>query len=168
MDETIYDSRPDTYQHIQTVQANLQKVIVDLMQRAAEHDQSKLQEPELSTFNEYTPKLKASTYGSDEYKGFLKGMKKGLDHHYENNRHHPEYWGFDDTSYNPETVRNGDAIKSMNLLDIIEMLCDWMAATERHADGDILKSIEINQQRFGYSDEMKAILLNTVKMLEKQ
>ena len=39
------------------------------------------------------------------------------------------------------------------------------AATLRHNDGDILKSIEINQKRFGYSDDLKAILLNTVKEL---
>ena len=50
----------------------------------------------------------------------------------------------------------------MNLVDLLEMACDWMAAAERHADGDVLKSIEINQKRFGYSDELKRILLNTV------
>jgi hypothetical protein len=40
---------------------------------------------------------------------------------------------------------------------------DWKAATLRHADGDILKSIEINQKRFGYSDDLKEIFKNTVK-----
>lgn len=54
----------------------------------------------------------------------------------------------------------------MNLVDIIEMLCDWKAATLRHADGDIYKSIEINQKRFGYSDELKSIFINTIKCIE--
>lgn len=45
---------------------------------------------------------------------------------------------------------------------ICEMIADWMAACKRHADGDIMKSIEINQKRFGYSDELKEILINTV------
>jgi len=53
-------------------------------------------------------------------------------------------------------------IRGMTLLDVVEMLCDWKAATQRHADGDILKSVEINQKRFGYSDELKAILRNTI------
>ena len=56
----------------------------------------------------------------------------------------------------------------MNLIDVIEMLCDWKAATMRHADGDIKKSIEINQKRFGYSDELKAILLNTIEFMHWQ
>ena len=37
-----------------------------------------------------------------------------------------------------------------------------MAAVKRHEDGDILLSIELNQRRFGYSDELKQILINTV------
>jgi hypothetical protein len=35
----------------------------------------------------------------------------------------------------------------------------------RHNDGDILRSVEINQKRFGYSDEMKQIFVNTIKEL---
>ena len=54
----------------------------------------------------------------------------------------------------------------MNLLDVIEMLCDWLAATHRHAYGDIRKSIEINQKRFKYSDELKLILINTLPLIE--
>ena len=53
----------------------------------------------------------------------------------------------------------------MNLVDILEMVCDWLSACKRHADGDIYKSIEHNQKRFGYSDDIKKILLNTVEML---
>lgn len=57
-------------------------------------------------------------------------------------------------------------ISGMSLLDLVEMLCDWKAATLRHNDGDIRKSIEINQKRFGYSDELKRILLNTLPTVE--
>jgi hypothetical protein len=56
------------------------------------HDLSKTQDPELAVFNEYTPKLKDSTYGSDEYKGYLAAMGEGLRHHYAANRHHPEHF----------------------------------------------------------------------------
>lgn len=147
-----YDSRPDTWRHINTVQGLMIRVVGNLADRAIVHDQSKLESPEVEIFDEFTPKLKDSTYGSDEYKGFLSSMKTGLDHHYAVNSHHPEHYP------------NG--ILGMSLLDVIEMLCDWKAATMRHADGDLAKSIEINQSRFGYSDELKSILVNTAKELE--
>jgi hypothetical protein len=115
------------------------------------HDQTKLSGEEKEIFDLYTPKLKNSTYGSEEYKGFLAEMKVALDHHYENNRHHPEHF------------KNG--IKDMNLIDIVEMFCDWKAATMRHANGDLMKSIEFNKTRFGYSDELEQIFKNTAKYL---
>jgi hypothetical protein len=45
------------------------------------------------------------------------------------------------------------------------MLCDWKAAGERHADGSITKSLEINKKRFGISDQLASILDNTRKEL---
>jgi hypothetical protein len=56
----------------------------------------------------------------------------------------------------------------MNLIDLLEMLCDWKSSTMRHADGDVFKSIEINQKRFGYSDELKMFLINTAEWLNSQ
>lgn len=148
-----YDSRPETYEHIGVVRSMIDKIIKALLDRARDHDASKVQDPELATFDKYTPKLKHSTYGSEEYKGFLVGMGEGLKHHYANNRHHPEH--------------HADGIAGMNLVDLVEMFCDWTAATKRHDDGDIRRSIEIQQERFGYSDELKSILLNTVDLLEE-
>ena len=34
-------------------------------------------------------------------------------------------------------------------------------------DGDIYKAIEINQERFGYSDDVKALLKNTADFLNR-
>jgi hypothetical protein len=102
-------------------------------------------------FDEYTPKLAGCTYGSDEYKQFLKELKVALNHHYSIGRHHPEHF------------ENG--IRGMNLVDLVEMICDWYAATKRHNDGDMMKSIAMNQERFGYSDDIKALLENTYKDL---
>ena len=75
------DSRIETYRHIQIVQGLLRLVVTDLLRRQVEHDQSKLVSPEVEVFDEYTSKLRDCTYGSDEYKGFLAGMKPALDHH---------------------------------------------------------------------------------------
>lgn len=49
----------------------------------------------------------------------------------------------------------------MNIIDITEMFCDWNAATQRHNDGNIFKSIEINQERFGYGPKLAMVLKNT-------
>lgn len=163
-----YDSRPDTYGHIQTVQSLIGKVCRDLMRRSEEHDQSKLVSPEVEVFDEMTPKLAGSTYGSDEYKALLGQMKVGLDHHYAHNDHHPEYHavGSIGLETDPRLVASGYAISNMSLVQIMEMLCDWKAATLRHNDGEIRKSIEINQKRFGYSDELKQIMINTLPLIE--
>ena len=144
-----YDSRVNTYEHIQQVRYYLLDVAKRLIHRSFEHDASKLQSPERETFDEYTPKLRDSTYGSEEYKRFLAGMGDGLAHHYEVNDHHPEHFE--------------DGIAGMNLLQITEMLCDWKAATLRHADGDLGRSIEQNAERFGYGDEIKRLLSNTAR-----
>jgi hypothetical protein len=67
------------------------------------------------------------------------------------------------TSYMLEKKQTLSMLESMNLVDIIELLSDWKAATGRCLNGDIYKSIEINQSRFGYTDEIKKIFINTLK-----
>ena len=147
-----YDSSFYTRKHIDSVRENIAEFIQRLYVRAIGHDESKLQEPEKSMFDEFTPRLKDSTYGSDEYKGFLKDMGVALKHHYENNTHHPEHF---------ESGVNG-----MTLLDVLEMLADWKAATMRHADGDIQESLRINKDRFGISEQLFEILKNTVEEMK--
>lgn len=142
----------ETWEHICIVRRLLDGIVGMLNQRGLEHDKSKMERPEVSTFAEYTPKLKNTTYGSDEYKQFLKEMGPALEHHYAHNRHHP----------------NGHplGIDGMNLVDLIEMLCDWKAATLRHDDGDLMKSIEHNTKRFNISPQLRSILENTVRLLK--
>jgi hypothetical protein len=126
-------------------------IIMDLMERAKTHDQSKLVDPELKIFVEKTSILAGLTYGSEEYKKCLEEMKPALDHHYANNRHHTEYF------------KNG--INDMTLVDIVEMLCDWKAATLRHNDGNIRKSIEINTKRFNIDAQLSKVFQNTVEAM---
>jgi len=144
-----YDSREDTLEHIFKVRHNIAVILQKISERSYVHDASKLEDPEKSTFDKVTPRLKGLTYGSDEYKASLVTMQGALDHHYANNRHHPEHFE--------------DGIKGMTLVDLIEMFCDWCAATERHEDGDIEKSITHNGQRFGYGEVMSSIMSNTAK-----
>jgi hypothetical protein len=146
-----YDSKTDTLLHIKRVAQLLTEAAAELIRRANVHDNSKLNSPEKEFFDEYTPKLAGCTYGSDEYKLFLKELKVGLDHHYANNSHHPEHY------------ENG--VNGFDLFDLMEMFFDWKAAGERHNDGNIYKSIEHNKTRFNLSEQTVSIFENTAKRL---
>ena len=146
-----YDSTQDTTAHIVMVGRNIDILMREWRKRKMYHDQSKLHEPEKIIFDEVTPKLKSLTYGSPEYKLALEKMGPALDHHYRGNRHHPEHFA--------------KGIRGMTLVDLVEMFADWMAATQRHADGDAMKSIEHNEKRFETGPVLRAIFENTVREL---
>lgn len=161
-----------TADHIRRVGSYLCVAATELMTRAVHHDASKWSEQEWPSFEVATPRLAGLTYGSSEYRESLRQMKPAIDHHNESNRHHPEYFGrhacaqcgADDREQ--PCVCGGPRIatlRDMTLLDLVEMLCDWKAASERHNDGDIMRSIEVNAERFGYGEEIKRLLTNTAK-----
>ena len=141
----------ETMRHIERVRNLLNGFVVELLKRGELHDQSKLEPPESPIFAEYTGKLAEMTYGSDEYKDSLEAMKPAIEHHQKNNRHHPEF--------------HENGINDMNLIDVLEMFCDWKAASERHNDGDLRRSIEINKHRFK-DVNLSQIFENTVDLIE--
>lgn len=141
----------DTFRHIERIRNLLNLCAVELLKRGELHDQTKLDSPEVELFTEYTDQLSHTTYGSDEYTQTLEKLKPALEHHYANNRHHPEFH------------KNG--INDMSLIDLMEMLMDWKAASERHSNGNIRKSIEINAGRFRIDNQLQKILENTIKDL---
>jgi hypothetical protein len=129
----------------------LTNVLRDLLLRADLHDVTKLQEPERSLFAQYTPQLHGTDYDSDQYRAFLKALAPALEHHYATFSHHPEHFS------------NG--IAGMTLIDLLEMLADWHAASQRHASGSLAASLEVNQKRYGYCATIKGILTNTAHAL---
>ncbi len=179
-------SKNDTLKHINNVQLKISVIMNELQNRGFNHDRSKLDEPEIGIFDKYSPKLKYSSYPSKEYDKVLEKMKPALDHHYANNRHHPEY--FSKTKYRCNschrefneykkicpackeksfTTHNHGVIK-MNLIDLIEMFCDWTVGTERHLNGNIFKSIDHNRDRFVLSNQLVEIFKNTaLEIFEK-
>ncbi len=128
----------------------MQSSISNLASRATVHDLSKLEEPEKSAFDRLKAlSLSGMAYGSEEYRACLRAEKPAIQHHYKANSHHPEFYE--------------KGVDAMSLFDVLEMLMDWKAATERMKDGgDIRKSIEINTERFKLSPQLAAILHNTV------
>ena len=146
-----YNSTADTNEHVDKVRQRMREVGARLDMRAAWHDASKYEEPEKSAYDALMD-FKAShemVYGSPEYAEGLKILGPALDHHYAHNSHHPQHY------------ENG--VAGMSLLDLIEMLCDWKAAGERYKDGNITQSLALVRERFALSDQLFAILENTVK-----
>jgi hypothetical protein len=139
----------ETYKHIKRVGHYLHTFSKELIDRAEHHDDSKLEEPELSGFAENTEKLAKVEYGSEAYRNMLAELKPTIEHHYSKNRHHTEFWP------------NG--INDMNLIDLLEMLADWRAAGERNKNGNIRKSIEVNAEKYGISPQLRKIIENTVR-----
>ena len=148
MTEAEIKNNLSTIDHINEVRNNLWILIQKLSKRSEVHDKSKLESPESEIFAAHLDKLSKAEYGSEEYKDLLKLVQPAIDHHYSKNTHHPEHFS------------NG--IEGMDLLDLIEMLADWIAATKRVKNGNIHKSIELNKERFKISEQLASILTNTV------
>lgn len=139
----------ETHQHIDRVRYFMRSIVEKLAVRSHQHDKSKLEEPERSRFAEVTPRLRATTYGTEAYYELLDELGEALDHHYAHNSHHPEHYE--------------QGIRGMDLVDLVEMFCDWMAAVERHDDGDIFESIRHNAKRFDLPEELVDIFINTIQ-----
>lgn len=145
------NAEKETLKHIRRVGELLRYFSDELMIRARKHDRSKLESPEKELYKLYTHQLEGCTYGSDEYKELLEKIRPALNNHYARNSHHPEFY---------ENGMNG-----FDLWDLVEMFFDWKAASERHKNGNIRKSLDINRERFGISDQLYDILLNTIDRL---
>lgn len=150
---SIAECQVETQKHIEMVRKYIRFIIDKIDIRGVKHDASKLETPEVEAFAEHTSILKNLTYGSDDYNKQLEKLKPALEHHYAANRHHPEHFV------------NG--VNDMTLVDLIEMFCDWKASTLRQNDGNLLKSIELNAERFNIDPQLKQILINTARMIDE-
>ena len=123
------------------------KFCIKLIRRGIIHDLSKFTNAEAKLFVKVRPKLKASTYGNQDYQDLLEQLKPALEHHYKN-RHHPE--------------AHEMGINGMNFIDLLEMWFDWNAATKKHVTGDIWRSISVNKERFYIGEQLEDIMRNSV------
>lgn len=146
------DVMRETVSHVRRVSALMMQAISGLQTRAIEHDDSKFSEEEFESFAAETPLLKSLSYNTPPYEEARKRLGVALEHHYANNRHHPEF--------------HPNGIQDMDLLDLIEMLADWKAATERHADGSLARSLFQNAKRFKYNNQTAKLLARTALNLK--
>lgn len=149
--ESGYDSRHATLKHISRVSELMDDVAVRLRLRGVLHDASKLKPPEKGAFDRLGEASRAEEFGGPAYHAALQELRPALEHHYAVNRHHPEHFE--------------DGIEGMTLLDLLEMLCDWKAASEQQAGGDVRTSLEVGVERFKISRSLAGLLSRTIDEL---
>jgi len=137
-------------EHKRLVGENMRRVATAWFQRAVEHDNSKFGDGEFAEYARQQPMYSKARYGTPEYEACMQAIKPAIEHHYQANSHHPEHFP------------NG--VNDMNLLDVLEMVCDWMAAAKR-VPGDTLK-LDAMRQRFNIDEQLFSIIQHTVEYLE--
>ena len=133
--------------HISRVRRHIDTFIQLLIRRAENHDKSKLEEPELSWWKEMD-KEPRYPYGSEEYKQKIKRWNKVFKHHYQYNRHHPEHYEY--------------GVSEMTLIDIVEMMCDWLGYKDTTTVTEALKVCDDQMARYDISEELRQIIFNTL------
>lgn len=152
--ELFYEA--DTRKHQQWVAEQMILCAKNLLDRAVVHDASKFSEIERKSY--VGPVWELNTrevaYGSDEYKELTSQMGEGWEHHKAQNAHHPE----NVKATSPEFSH--DIFSGMNLFDLMEMLCDWIAASRRRGNEPSLP-LE-NYRKDGLSEQLECVLRNTL------
>ena len=142
-----YDSRADTLAHIHHVRDNIGTFIAEMLRRGRAHDASKFSDAEKPAFDEVLPALAGVTYVSPEFQAVLDRVGPALQHHYCCNSHHPEHYGT-------------AGVAGMDLFDVVEMVCDWMAAARRNPPDGVKVSHNVDQ--FGIEPQLASIITNTL------
>lgn len=138
----------DLMTHKSKVSFNINAIMKSLMIAKNNHDSSKFCLEERGPYESVFNTLQNSEYGSNEHKEALDIIKPAIDHHYKENRHHPEHFE--------------DGISGMNLVDICEMISDWKAASDRKGSDVRNFIITVAKKKYNMSDDLTSILLNTV------
>lgn len=99
------------------------------------------------------PELQKYAYGTPEFKTALGTIDAAIKHHYWLNDHHPEHFI--------------DGVNGMTLVQIVEMVCDWLAASGRSGT-PLSMGLEINKARFHIDDQLALIIQNTVEWYDLQ
>lgn len=158
--ELFYEA--DTRKHQQWVAERLMACAKKLLDRAVRHDASKFSDVERKSY--VGPVWELNTrevaYGSDEYKALTAQMGEGWQHHLAHNTHHPE----NATLTAPEFA--SDPFAAMDLFDLIEMLCDWIAASKRRGNEPSLPIKRYVDDKW-LDRQMECVLRNTLGALAR-
>lgn len=131
--------------HIMTVQGLLRRVARQLLNRADDHDLSKLGPDELGGMIEIDGIADRYGLNSPEYMVALLG--KAIKLHQSRHTHHPEY--------------HPNGVEDMSIFDLIEMVCDWKTANKLRGHPEWEKSVDMLVKRLSLSPEY-VLLINLI------
>ena len=151
--QNSYDSTADTLRHMAAVRSRLETAVVELLRRGRVHDASKFTPEEKPAFDEAIPAIRGLAYGSPAYNEVVARVRPALAVHYSRNSHHPEFYG-------------ERGIAGMDLFDLVEMLCDWMAAAQRNPSDGV--RLDYNVKAFGIDAQLASVLENTLARWPKE
>lgn len=146
-DPNALETLNSVLQHKKTVKERLLFLADELYKRAYNHDDSKLQLPELQWLIDMDKEPRYA-YGTPEYFDKMKRWDKFFKSHYKNNRHHPDHFP------------NG--INDMNLADLCEYIVDIISYYKELHVNVALDTVNKQQQRFGFDEQITQILKNTL------
>lgn len=144
--------------HKQRIVKWMEVFVDELRRRAAVHDNSKLEEPEISGWRAMD-KEPRYLYGTKEYFDKVRRYQWLMELHWRRNRHHPEYWQI--WQYR----------RDRDLLDYIEMLVDWLSYGDKKLSYKQARELVAKQAARYHMDEpgdlvnnppMSQLLLNTI------
>ena len=107
---------------------------LSLAKKCAKHDNSKFEGEEIAGFIKLDKSRRSMMDSNEE---ITEDIKKVIETHWKNNRHHPEHF----KSY-----------KEMNEIDIMEMVCDWYSRS-RQFGTDFLPFVKARQANRFHFDE---------------
>lgn len=139
------------HKHIQSVRKKMSEIAGIIVERAEHHDESKLKDPEFSGFIQMDKEPRYE-YNSQGYKDKMKRFAWLFEHHWANNRHHPEFF-----------KNQGGFESQANIVDIVEMLCDWTSYKKSISYTEAINIVHAQCKRFHFSETMENILLNTLR-----
>lgn len=148
-DESAKNTILSIYKHKESVYNKIIFLAKELISRAKKHDNSKLMSPELDYLIAMDKEGK-QPYGSNEYFKKMEKWKCFFDAHYnnENNKHHPDHFP------------NG--VDDMTIIDLCEFMIDVVSYFDDLDVKDAINTIDKQQERFGFSDQIAFILKNTL------
>lgn len=151
----------DTRKHQQLVAESMMACVKRLIDKAISHDNSKFSEKEKPFYMDPVWVLNNENieYGSERYKETYRKMGPGWDHHSHNNDHHPEFF----ENFAVQTLN--DPIRAMDLFALLEMLCDWIAASKRKGNSSAF-ALEAMKKKYQVDEQLEAILRNTLGIVE--
>lgn len=138
----------DIIYHKMEVAENLEQIKSDISKRQWHHDNTKFTAEEFDAFVYTRPKFKKVNYGSKEYQECVDAIKPAVEHHHKSNRHHTGYYD--------------DGVMGMTLMDILEMLADWKAASRRSPDLSFEDSLPKAYEKYNIPKDLQKIINNTL------